>query len=99
MKYRMLTNATPASPIQLGDRSYARTPGTVADIPTIDAGRLGANGYLQLFATGTTTERPNHRVSDEFMPMPGALFYDTTLSALLAFDGAAWRNATTGAVA
>ncbi len=99
MKYRMLTNATPASPIQLGERSYARTPGTVADVPTIDAGRLGANGYLKLFATGTTADRPTHRISDEFTPMLGALYYDTTLPALLAFDGAAWRATTPGAVA
>lgn len=67
MKYRMLTNATPASPIQLGDRSYTRTPGTVADIPTIDAGRLGANGYLQLFASFASTlpAIPGHMEREE----------------------------------
>jgi hypothetical protein len=41
--------------------------------------------------SGPTTARPTY-------PKPGVVFVDTTIPAVIAWDGAAWRNLASGAI-
>ena len=68
-------------------------------MPYADRAACNANGFVLLHGVGTTVERPDHHRNDEHKPNIGGLFYDTDAAALLASDGADWRNATTGAIA
>jgi hypothetical protein len=63
-------------------------------VPDFDAQALGANGWLLTAkdGTGTTAQRPS-------APFIDARYYDTDVGAILVYDGAAWLNAITGAVA
>ena len=76
-------------------RQYAATPGAVIDAPDWDASILGANGWIAVCRVGTTAQRPTG-TADPNSPTPGTQFYDTTLGALIIFDGATWRSPVDG---
>lgn len=78
-------------------RSYTAAPGAYLDVPVSDAAVLGANGWLVIGAVGTTGERPTRR-PDGGIIMAGERFLDTTIGALLVYDGQVWRNQITGAI-
>jgi hypothetical protein len=93
--FRMLT------PINVGQqtitangRVYSGAPGTAQDVPDMDAGILAANGWVKVSISGPTTARPstNPNVSAPYTAARGLHFYDTTLNALVIFDGATWRT-------
>ena len=94
-----LTVPAPPLPAQ---RGYVATRGQLVDVPgdaTGDAMVLlgygdpypgGGDYFAMIGQSGTTAQRPT-------TPTPGVLFVDTTVGAVIAWDGAAWRNVVTGA--
>ncbi|MEW5882275.1 MAG: hypothetical protein AB1761_17775 [Pseudomonadota bacterium] len=79
-------------------RSYVGTLGTVYDVPDHDADALEANGWTRVEAVGTTAERPNFTATPAGAALSaGRRFLDTTVGALIVWDGATWRNPATGA--
>ncbi len=71
-------------------RAYSGTPGTTQDVLDADAAILEANGWARAFEVGPTAQRP-------VAPTRGRFFHDTTVAAVIIYDGATWRNAITGA--
>jgi hypothetical protein len=84
-----------------GSRTITGTPGNVFDIASFDAASLGANGWLDLFDSGPTSARPVAGIimnpGQTTTLSVGAVFLDTSINAIIAWDGAAWRNVLTGA--
>jgi hypothetical protein len=78
-------------------RTYSATPGSVLDVLDIDANIMLANGWVCGIPSGPTTSRPKTRFSEPYNVGPGFLFVDTTLAAVIIWDGATWRNVITGA--
>lgn len=100
MKYRLIASAPgSATPLLVNGRTYSRVLGSIHDAPYSDRAAMRANGFTELHGVGTTAERPNVFPATEHSPNNGALYYDTNVAAMLAFDGAAWRDAATGQLA
>jgi hypothetical protein len=76
-------------------RSYSGTPGSTFDIADFDAGELCANNWLDLGLSGPTSARPSSTTGPNALA-PGLMFIDTSLSAVVCWDGAAWRDVLTG---
>jgi hypothetical protein len=79
-------------------RAYVSTAGTPIDVPGTfdgDCATLVNAGYVAIALSGTTAARP----TNTGLLKPGLLYVDTTLSAVIFWDGANWRNAVTGAIA
>jgi hypothetical protein len=72
-------------------RAYKGVAGTPVTVPDFDSNALEANGWVLVAAggTGATATRPAN-------PTRGTEFNDTTVGALIRFDGKTWRNAVTG---
>ena len=93
----MLTRVLPPSStgnasITVNGRTYVTSNGAPLDVPDFDAVVMGANGW-KISApdgVGATAERPAR-------PTSGMRFLDTTLAAVITFDGKVWRNKITGA--
>jgi hypothetical protein len=79
-------------------RKYAGTPGSAIDVPDMDARLLGSNGWVVVAPSGPTASRPsiNPNLSAPYTAAVGSEFYDTTLSKLIIFDGATWRDPVNG---
>jgi hypothetical protein len=82
-------------------RAYSSTLGTALDVPgsmdTIasgDAAALINQGFVAIGMSGVTSARPPTGGL-----RPGFLYVDTTLSIVVVWDSANWRNVVTGAVA
>jgi len=79
-------------------RSYSCAAGAaLASVPRDDAHALEANGWLNvaIHGTGPTSARPTsfqHGILGN-----NALYYDTTISAFIAWNGTNWVNAQSGA--
>jgi hypothetical protein len=60
---------------------------------------LAANGWVKIAVSGPTSARPttNESSGPYFVAARGLHFVDTTLGALIVFDGATSRNPITGA--
>jgi hypothetical protein len=83
------------NPIQ---RSYSATAGGFIDAvgdPSVDASTLVSQGFILIGGSGTTAQRPN---GAGFLK-PGFVYVDTTLSLVVIWDGAGWRNPVSGATA
>lgn len=78
-------------------RNYSANPGTYLDVPDQDAQILGANGWTSLGLVGTTAQRPANIQTTPPQPFAGQEYLDTSIAAVIFFDGAAWRNPLTGA--
>jgi hypothetical protein len=78
-------------------RPYSASPGAVLDVLDIDANIMLANGWVCGIPSGPTTSRPKTRLNAPYDVGPGFLFVDTTLAAVIIWDGATWRNVITGA--
>lgn len=81
---------------EVNGRTYSAAPGTVIDVPDHDGLMLSANDWILVARVGTTAQRPTG-TADPNSPTPGTQFYDTTLGALIVFDGATWRSPVDGA--
>jgi hypothetical protein len=80
-------------------RWYEAEPGSLLDVPDQDAQVLGANGWMQVGAlSGPSTARPSPLlgVSAPYQATAGFLFYDSTLSKVIVYDGLTWRDPATG---
>jgi hypothetical protein len=77
-------------------RVYSSTPGHVVDVLDFDAAVLTSNGWIRVAFSGPTTGRPPIS-PDGYRASVGLPFFDTTVGALLIFDGAAWRSPVDGA--
>lgn len=78
-------------------RVYRATPGTVLDAPDFDAPHLEANGWFKVAPSGTTAMRPTVASPVPYTLRDDLWFLDTTLGYMIVYDGAAWRNPSTGA--
>jgi len=99
MNIRMLPPvAVPASSIVVYGRSYVAAPGAFLDVVSGDAAVLGANGWTAVGPVGPTASRPtlNAAGGPYLVAARGMIFVDTTLAKVIQFDGAVWRDPTTG---
>lgn len=94
---RMLPPVSGETSITFNGRTYSCAVGSYLDVPEVDARVLAANGWRSLGqncrGVGATTARPTDYLR------AGDTFIDTTLSAVVQWDGAAWRDVQTGATA
>ena len=72
-------------------RKYVGVAGTPQSVPDFDAAALEANGWTNAGTGGTTAQRPTTGL------FPGLEYNDTTVGAMVKYDGKVWRHATTGA--
>jgi hypothetical protein len=75
-------------------RPYRAVAGTIVQALPDDAVELAPRGWLQLPTFGTTAQRPAGPTLN-----PGALHVDSTVSKTVVWDGANWRDVTTGSTA
>jgi hypothetical protein len=80
-------------------RGYSGVPGTAIDVPDFDAGVLAANGWTRVALSGASSARPpiNPNASPPYTAAAGLHYLDTTLGKIIVFDGATWRDPSTGA--
>ena len=83
--------------ITVSGHTYAATPGETLDVPNGDAMTLCANGWILVAAVGTTSQRPTSNSNGSRPLNVGTEYVDTSLGALIVWDGASWRNPATGA--
>ncbi len=94
MNYRMLPPPAVANQTVVANgRTYTATPGNSLDVPDFDSGILAANGWIRVALSGATTARPSTATAPH-LPAKDLRFYDTTLSAIVIYDGATWRTPT-----
>jgi hypothetical protein len=95
MNIQMIPGAGCKNPCPVNGRSYTGAVGAVIAVPDFDASGLEANGWLRCASNGAgaTATRPTVGV------FKGFEFYDSTVGANIIWDGAAWRNHSTGASA
>jgi hypothetical protein len=79
-------------------RTYSGTPaGGPQTIPDHDGDMLGgANGWTFIALSGPTSSRPAGTVG-RYAVSVGMEYFDTTLTKLIKYDGATWRDPATGA--
>jgi hypothetical protein len=63
--------------------------------PDADAAALTSQNFITVAMSGPTSSRPNGTSYQK----PGALYVDTTLNAVIVWDGFAWKSVLTGVVA
>jgi hypothetical protein len=96
--YRMLPPADVQRQTQVvNDRTYRGTPGAAYDINYSDAMMLSANGWITVARSGTSLQRPADTIGPDQRSV-GTLFYDVSLSKVIAWDGANWRDGDGNAV-
>lgn len=80
-------------------RPYSAAPGSVLDVVDADAQVLAAAGWVKVAFSGPTSARPTIGAPSGpyFTAARGTHFLDTTLNALIVFDGATWRSPISGA--
>jgi hypothetical protein len=68
------------------------------NVPDVDADVLGTNGWAIVSIAGTTAQRPvSVTVTPPYGVGPGTQYYDTTLGAIIVYDGITCRNPVSGA--
>lgn len=88
--------ATGNKTTRINGRTYTGVLGTPQTVPDFDADALQANGWMRVAVTGTTAQRPTS--AGVGVPLAvGYSYNDTTLAAMIRWDGAKWRDAITGA--
>jgi len=99
--FKVISPPITKSPIVTpGGRTFAQTPGQAIDVVASDAEFLAANGWLSIGQSGTTAQRPTANPSaGAYVAQPGTVYVDTTLAAVIVWDGTTWRNVLTGAAA
>jgi hypothetical protein len=89
LTHRLIPN-TAKSKVVVNGRTYDPSIGA-QDVPEFDATHLQANGWVFLAPSGPTTQRPTSSVG-VYPRVQGVEFWDTTLSHMVIWDGANWRN-------
>lgn len=101
-RFRLLPPVGATSSTTANGRSYNPAASAYADVKYQDADILEANGWTHVAVVGPTADRPPVRGPSSGQPAAatrGLKYLDTTLAALLVFDGTIWRDALTGAAA
>ena len=84
-------------------RSYSATAGgfidAVGDPGSGDATVLASQGFLPICMSGPTTSRPNFATTTVGVLQRNVLYLDTTISKVIVWDGANWRDPVTGSTA
>lgn len=83
--------------VTVNGRTYTAAAAGIVDVPDCDAMPLAANGWSVVARVGTTSQRPLNPAMCPSEPFPNQEYVDTTLGAVIVFDGATWRNVLTGA--
>jgi hypothetical protein len=82
--------AVPYQSMSAYGHAYSAAPGSTVDAPSSHADVLTSNSWIRAGRSSTTATRPtDQRV--------GEMIVDTTLGAVVIWDGATWRNPATGA--
>src|ERR1700747_3093127 len=96
MNIRLLPPVEPALQTRIvNGRSYTAAPGNVVDVYDADAEVLSGNSWTVIAPSGPTSARPTGTLG-QYTATPGFLYYDTTISKLIIFDGANWRSPVDG---
>jgi hypothetical protein len=96
MNHRLMPPASGAlQSITVNGRTYAAAPGAVVDVPDFDSTGLQANGWTLIAPSGPTSARPSGALGPN-AAIASFRFYDTTLGALIFYDGATWRSPVNG---
>ncbi len=97
LNYRLLGPITAATTVVNG-RTYTGAPGNVYDVVDGDGDVLGANRWVKVCPSGPTSSRPTISMANgiNFVAQRGVHFMDTTIGKLIVFDGATWRDPTSG---
>ena len=93
--HRVLPPSTTRSAQLVNGRSYDPTAAAYFDVPHQDASVLAANQWTDLGPVGTTSARPPVQGPTSGNPHTatrGAMYVDTTIGAVIVFDGATWRS-------
>ena len=92
--HRMMPPATAVGTksTTVNGRTYTCAAGSFIDVPDFDGNMLAANGWI-VAASGGASSTANRPVGVR----AGYRFHDTTLGYDIIFDGATWRNPTSGA--
>ncbi|WP_439925303.1 hypothetical protein [Nitrobacter sp. JJSN] len=99
LKIRMLPPVSVGQQTQtINGRFYNGQPGIAYDIADMDAPTLAANGWITCAPSGTTAQRPttNPNTNPPYVAAPNFEYFDTTISKLIFWDGATWRDPVTG---
>jgi hypothetical protein len=96
-------NSSPTLPVTCGgfssqsQRQYSGSPGTLISVAVADdVTQLQGRGWTALPNSGTTAQRPTSLGGS---PLPTPTFYiDSTISKTIVWDGANWRDVTTGGI-
>jgi len=79
---------------------YTAAPGAVVDVEDFESSVSGpapGSSFVNLGLAGTTVERPTQN-ADGSSIKPGFRFIDSTLGALIVWNGDTWRDVTGAAV-
>ena len=73
-------------------------PGAALDVVDFDAAVLAANSWVKIAPSGASASRPSPLANGTppYLAAPGFHYFDTTISKLIVFDGATWRDPATG---
>lgn len=97
MNWRMLgPNDAQKQTMSVNGRAYNAAAGQPIDVPDFDGAPLSANGWIFVARSGSSAQRPVTSSNAGLDLEAGNFYFDTTLSKLIVFDGAAWRDPTTG---
>jgi len=99
--HRMLPPANAAqgpNPCVVNGRLYTCALGATIDVADFDAAVLQANGWTMATnaGSGTTAQRPAASAASQPLKR-GTTYNDTTVGKVIMWDGATWRDHTSGA--
>jgi hypothetical protein len=89
IQYRFIPPGGLAKTSIVNGRTYSAAANGYVDVPVMDAFTLSAEGWCQVAGSGTTAQRPAN-------PALGQLYHDNTLGYIVVFEGAAWRQPSSG---
>jgi hypothetical protein len=93
MTVQVMPGGSSPTTVVIFGRTYTCAVGSVITVPDADALVLMANGWIRsAVGTGTTAQRPA-------TPLVNQTFYDTTVGAVMVFNGKGWARHDTGVIA
>ncbi len=86
------------NPITVYGRTYSCAVGATLDVADQDAAQMVLNGWHSSGLVMTTANRPAIAYGANPLFPKGTYMIDSTLNAVIMYDGTQWRNVLTGAV-
>ena len=90
-------NGGDRNPIVVNGRTYTCAANGTIDVPDFDAKIMEANGWHPATSISTVAETTGATAARPVAPPKGHEFCDTTVGAVIRWDGKGWRNKVTGA--